>query len=433
MAEVSIGRAFTRLAAIAPDAVAVRVPEGPVLTRAELDDAAGRLAARWMREGLVRDDVVVVSLLNGVDAVLAAVAAWKAGATVQPHRPGTPMPGRPALVVDAPPRVPATGTDPSVLDPDLVASSWKVSATSGSTGTPRLVPAGAPARIDPDRCTPEFMPAAGVQLVAGPLGHTAPFVYAMRGLMSGHELVVLPRFEPECWLAAAADHGVTWAMVVPAMMAAIRRVLPEPPPSLPALERVLHLGARCPHPVKRAWIDWLGPDRVWELYAGTESHGLALVGGSEWLEHPGTVGRPIAGSSFRIERDDGSEADVGEVGLVTMRRDDGPWRTQGDLGRLDSEGRLYLADRAADVVRLDGRVVWPADVEAEFEAHPLVRAAAVVARDGVLVAVVETDLAAAELETFRRRLPAELRPDLVEVTAEPVRDEMGKVRRSRWR
>ena len=94
MGELSIGQAFTRLARLAPDAVAVRVPDGPVLTRAELDTAAGRLAARWVSEGIRRDDVVVVSLPNGHDAVVAAVAAWKAGAVVQPHRPGTPLRGR---------------------------------------------------------------------------------------------------------------------------------------------------------------------------------------------------------------------------------------------------------------------------------------------------------------------------------------------------
>ena len=435
MAEVSIGRAFTLLARAAPDAVAVRLLDGTVLTRGELDDAAGRLASRWREEGLPRDGVVVVSLPNGPEAVVAAVAAWKAGATVQPHRPGTPMPGRPSLVVDAPPRVPAHGVDPSAADPDLAARSWKVSATSGSTGAPRLVAASAPSRIDTAGCTPSFMPAHGVQLVAGPLGHTAPFVYAMRGLMSGHELVVLRHFDAVDWLTAARQHGVTWGMVVPAMMRAIVRVLPDPPPALPDLASVLHLGARCPEPTKRAWIAWLGPERVWELYAGTESHGLALVGGEEWLAHPGTVGRGIAGTRFRIERDDGTEAAPGEIGLVTMRRDDGPWRTQGDLGHLDDAGRLYLADRADDVIRLDDRVVHPADVEAVLEAHPGVEAALVVARDGVLTGVVQTRevVSVQELTRWCEQLPFELRPEAFAYTEEPLRDEMGKARRSRWR
>ncbi|MBZ5733673.1 AMP-binding protein [Nocardioides sp. TRM66260-LWL] len=438
MAVMTIGRAFSRLAQLAPDAVAVRCGD-EVLTRAGLERHASALASRWVREGLEPDDVVAVALPNGVPFVVACVAAWKAGACVQPARPDRPVPGRPALVVG-----PSTSleAEPGAPPPDLAAAHWKVSPTSGSTGEPRLVWAPAPARIDPERCVPEFMPPTGVQLVAGPLGHAAPFTYAMRGLMSGHELVLLPAFEPDAWLAAAESHAVTWALVTPSMMRAVLPALSSPPvPALPALERVVHLGARCPEPVKRAWLDWLGPERVWEVYAGTEAYGLTLVGGREWLEHPGTVGRGIAGTRLRIERADGTQAPTGEVGLVMMRRsDDMPWRTQGDLGRLDADGRLHLADRAADVVRLGDRDVHPADVEEVLEAHPRVRAAVVVGRDGVLTAVVQPiapDAVALDgpdgLLAWCERLPLGLRPAAVVLTDEDLRDELGKARRSRWR
>lgn len=427
----SIGQALTLHARRAPDAVAVRCGS-QALTRGELDSAAGRLAAAWRAEGLRRDDVVGVALPNGIGLVLACAAAWKAGATVRHLRPGDTVPGL-ARLVDAEPVAPRHGKDPS-SDPDLAATTWKVSATSGSTGEPRAVPAPAPARVDPDACTPAFMPRDGVQVVGGPLWHAAPFVYAMRGLMSGHELVVLPRFEPDAWLRAVEEHGGTWALLVPAQMRAVTDLPGHARSALPSLERVVHLGARCPEPLKRRWLAWLGPDRVWEVYAGTEAHGLTLIGGREWLAHPGSVGRGIAGTEIQIRDADGRPLAPGLDGEVWLRRDPAPWGTQGDVGRLDAEGRLWLLDRAADVVRCGGREIWPADVEAVLDEHPDVVASVVVERAGELHAVVE---GAADLAGLRAwadaRLPAHLRPTGWESVPGPLRDAAGKVRRARWR
>lgn len=428
---LSIGQTLALQARREPDAVAVRCG-ARVLTRAELDSAAGRLAAAWRDQGLRRDDVVGVALPNGVDVVLACAAVWKAGATVRHLPPGRSVPGL-ALLVAEPPRVPRHGEDPS-LDPDLAATAWKISSTSGSTGEPRTVRAAAPARVDPDACTPSFMPQAAVQLVGGPLWHAAPFVYAMRGLMAGHELVVLPRFDPAAWLDAADDGGATWAMLVPAQMRAITDDPAHARTSLPALEHVVHLGARCPEPLKRRWLRWLGPERVLEVYAGTEAHGLTLVGGREWLDHPGCVGRGIAGTEIEIRDAAGRSLTPGEVGEVWLRREPAPWGTQGDLGRLDPEGRLWVLDRAADVMRRGGREVWPADVEGVLDEHPDVVASVVVERAGELHAVVEGAVDLAQLRAWAHaRLPADLRPTSWERVEQPVRDAAGKVRRARWR
>lgn len=461
MTSVPIGRAFTLLAERAPDAVAVTCGSD-VLTRASLEERANRLARRWDDEGVGVDDLVTVCLPNGLDLVVACVAAWKVGATVQPLSPRLGADeraavlelGRPALVVDGPlPRAVLDEGDASPL-PDRAASSWKAPTSSGSTGRPKIVRAAAAAWVDLDAPVAPFVPRSAVQLVAGPLFHAAPFVYAMRGLMTGHELVVMPRFDAERWLDLVARHGVTWSVLVPIMMHRVHALGPDwlAAADVASLESVLHLGARCAPWLKRAWIDWLGPERVVEVYAGTESQGVATITGGEWLDHPGSVGRGCGGSQFRVVRPDGTDCEPGETGEILMRRDaptyayvgaepvvrDG-WHTLGDAGHLDADGYLFVGDRLDDLVVTGGVNVQPADVEAVLDAHPQVRGSVVVPapdaeRGAVVHAVVETDASVDDLEAWvRTRLDPEKRPRSWRLVTEPLRDDTGKVRRRDWR
>ncbi len=460
MTSMSIGRALGWLADRSPDAVAVRCGDG-VLTRRELDLLSNGVAHAWS-DRVGHDDLVTVMLPNGLDFVVACIATWKLGATPQPLSPRLGAGERaailelaaPALVVDGPLDVSA---DDSAL-PDLVASSWKAPTSSGSTGRPKIVRAAAAATVDPEGRVAPFVPGTAVQMVAGPLFHAAPFVYAMRGLMTGHELVVLPRFDAEDALRTVEAYGVTWTMLVPTMMHRIHRLGDEVRGSydVSSLESVMHMGARCAPWLKRAWIDWLGPERVVEVYAGTESQGLAMITGEEWLEHPGSVGRGISGSEFRVARPDGSWCEPGETGEILMRREGGPtysyvgatpvvrdgWHTLGDSGRLDADGYLYVGDRLDDVVVTGGAKVQPADVEAVLEEHPDVRSAVVVGRpDDDLGEAVHAvvDVAGAEVSVddlvawVRERLDPEKRPRTWDVVHEPLRDDTGKTRRSALR
>ncbi len=457
MSAVPIGRAFAILAEDEPTALAVRDGDD-VWTRRRLEEDTNRLARSWAgRVG--HDDLVTVALPNGVDVVRACVAAWKLGATPQPLSPWLGAAerravldlARPALVVDGP-LGDVTG-DPRPL-PDAVASSWKAPTSSGSTGRPKLVRAAAPSTVDLDAPVAAFVPRRATQLVAGPLFHAAPFVYAMRGLMTGHALVLMPRFDPEHWLGMVALHRVTWSVLVPTMMHRIHRLGLDrlDRADVSSLEQVLHLGARCPAWLKRAWIDWLGPERVVEVYAGTESQGVAVITGREWLERPGSVGRGCGGTRFRVVGPDGSDCAPGETGEVLMRRDhptysyvgaeadvrDG-WHTLGDLGHLDADGYLWVEDRMDDVITSGGVSIHPADVEAVVEEHPGVRACVVVPGPhddlGEAVhAVVETDVDPAVLDAWvRGRLDPEKRPRSWQRVDGPLRPDTGKVRRRDWR
>lgn len=453
---MTIPEALALLAGREPGAVALRHGDR-VVTRRALVDLAEGVARRWVAEGLGVDGVVVLGCADPVDLVLGAVATWRAGATPLPLAPGLAADERAALLdLARPARVEDGPLDhrpgPSgTLLPEVSASSWKVATSSGSTGRPKLVRAAAPARVDPDAAVAPFVPREAVQLVAAPPHAGAGFVYAMRGLTCGHELVLMDApgaggVDAGEWLRLLAAHRVSWAVLSPTTMRAIWRHPDRPGTDVSSLDGVLHLGAPCPVGLKRDWLAWLGSSKVVEVYAGTESAGVAMIGGEDWLRHPGSVGRGVNGTRFRVLRPDGEECAPGEVGEVVMRRaaptysyvgapaqDRGGWHSLGDAGRMDAEGWLWVLDRLADLVVVDGTRVAPAEVEAVLLEHPAVASAVVVGRDDGLRAVVQTDA----LDTVRAWAGTRLDPPLLprgwEAVDHPLRDAAGKARRASYR
>ncbi len=177
----------------------------------------------------------------------------------------------------------------------------------------------------------------------------------------------------------------SWVYAVPTVMSRIAK-LPEHELArrdLSSIRTLVHMAAPCAPWLKLWWIDRLGADAVWEVYAGTEAQTITLIGGSDWLAHPGSVGRPLIGE-LRILDSDGQDLPPGQVGEVYMRPSGGVetyrylggtpktrdgWESLGDLGHLDEQGYLYLADRLSDMVLVGGVNVYPAEVEAALESH----------------------------------------------------------------
>jgi hypothetical protein len=149
---------------------------------------------------------------------------------------------------------------------------------------------------------------------------------------------------------------------------------------LSSLVRVVSSSAFLPEWLRREWIEWIGPDRVWEAYGGSERIVGTLISGREWLERPGSVGRVSEGRKIKIVGPEGETLPAGEIGDVYGMPPGGPgstyhylgaeprrladgWETLGDMGYLDEEGFLYLVDRRTDLVITGGANVYPAEVE----------------------------------------------------------------------
>jgi bile acid-coenzyme A ligase len=472
MARQSISRIFTALAEADPGRIIVS-DDRDTMTAGGLESASNRLARAYLALGVGRDSLVSVTLPNSIEMVVVCVAVWKCGATPQPVGSGLGAEERaeleeltrPALGVGVPASDPGTAWVPAGYEPagalsDAVlpavwASSWKAPTSSGSTGRPKVVVATAPALLDAARPVAVFLPADQVQLVSGPLTHSATFTYAFRGLMTGHRLVILPRFDERRVLAAVEEHSVTWALLVPTMLHRLLR-LPEADiarADVSSLRTVLHMGAPCAPDLKRRVIDWLGAERVVEVYAGSESNGLTMIRGDEWLEHPGSVGRPIGGTEVAVRDPDGVGVPHGAEGRIWMRRgaDVGyryigassprtaeGWDTIGDLGRVDDQGYLYVTDRVDDVILRGSVNVHPVEVERVLESHPAVRGAVAFGvpdtelgqRIEAVADVADGSVTGSELQEWVAGLldPAR-RPAVVHIGRGPVRDDAGKVNR----
>lgn len=470
----TIGEALDLL--VERDPAALAVDDGVVaLDRYALQRRSRRLARLLIDRGVQEGDLVAVRGGNTVDTVVAACAVWRAGGTPLPLGPRAALIeqraivalGAPALVLGADPgelgdvaSLPLAPDTAGILDgplPALAAPSWKAVPTSGSTGDPKLVLAAAPARVDPDRQAAPFLPLTARQLVVGPVTHSAPFTYAFRGLTTGHALALLPRFDPQAVLVAIGRHRITWALLVPTMLHRILRLPADvvAGADLTSLEQVVHIGAPIDPDLKRRWLALLGPERMTEVYAGSESNGLTVIRGDEWLEHPGSVGRPASGTEVRVVDGAGDAVPPGVTGRVQLRRAAGAayryvgartpvageWDTLGDDGWLDADGYLFIADRGGDRITRAGTSLYPAEVEQILESHRDVRSAVAVGVPDddlgqAVHAIADIASAAIEADVLRRwanaRLDPEKRIDALRVVTEPVRDDAGKVRRRDW-
>lgn len=477
MAVVSFIERLRQLAATRGDQPAVVCgPES--VTYAELVDRIDDLAVELQGLGVSDGRMVTIALPNSVEWFVAFAAAWRLGATPQPVSSRLPQREIDAIVELADPAVVIGVPDGSVPGratlpighraparpagtelPLVVSKEWKAPTSGGSTGRPKLIVSGDPALMDPEVPSTLTFGATGPMIMPGPLYHNGPLIWSVQGLLHGNGVVVLPRFDPEATLAAIQDHGGEVVYMVPTMMKRIWR-LPEDVRlsyDVSSLKVLWHLAEPCPEWLKQVWIDWLGPERIFELYGGTEGQTATVITGVEWLAHRGSVGRPVPGS-VQITDADGNELPPREMGEVWLRnlRDtptyryvgaeprsrDGGWESLGDMGWVDEDGYLYLGDRAADMILSGGANIYPAEVEFAIQEHPEVRSVAVIGlpdedKGNTVHAIIEADAGAideAELRAFlAERLVTYKIPRTFEFVDEALRDDAGKVRRSALR
>ncbi len=219
-----------------------------------------------------------------------------------------------------------------------------------------------------------------------------------RSILDGGAFVITDSLNPRIIAETVRCHGVTWMMAVPSFYEMLLDHLVATGERLPSL-RVLEAGGA-----------WVGPDALARMEAGFGATFLPVWGSTETTgvgiglpvgdpRPAGAVGRAMPGYTLRLLREDGTDADVDEVGelvvagpgvvqaYVTVRGGGsdaatdpfvgGGYRT-GDLFRRDAEGMYHFVARRSEMLKIGGIRVYPLEIETALTAHPDVRAVAVV-------------------------------------------------------
>ena len=233
-----------------------------------------------------------------------------------------------------------------------------------------------------------------VHIVGSPLYHTAVLRFSGAAIHMGHTVVLMDKWSAEGMLELIERYRVTHSHMVPTQFHRLLALTDEVRHKydLSSLRHMIHAAAPCPVDTKHAMIEWWGPV-IDEYYAASEGGGT-IVNTEEWLEKPGTVGRPWPISEIAIFDDDENRLEANQIGTVYMAMQSadfeyhkdkektrknriGKFFTVGDVGYLDDDGYLFLRDRKTDMIISGGANIYPAEIESVLVGHPKIVDAAV--------------------------------------------------------
>lgn len=302
------------------------------------------------------------------------------------------------------------------------------------------------------------------QLVAGPMSHASGLlVWPM--IAHGAKQVIMPAFDPSRFLELVEQERCTMTILVPTMIQMLANHPDAKTRDLSSLRAVFYGAAPI---AERTLAD---AQAVWgnimyQLYGQSESLPVSVLtprhhvlDGTDrerrWLR---SAGRPTPNSFVKILDDDGKELPTGEVGEITVltpgamkeiwgdpeatkqRLTKDGWVRTRDIGYVDSDGFVYIADRKEDMIISGGFNIWPAEIENALFAHPAVLEAVVVGvphekwgetpKAVVVVREGETVTESELIEWCREKVGAVKKPTSVEFSSEPLpKSPVGKVLR----
>lgn len=414
---VSFSSRFVHLARVNPDRIAVRMISSDgetTLARIQLARKSAGIAELLKRRGVEQDSLVILALPTSMEHVAAALGAWQLGACVLPINPELPTPEFDALWAlaqswkscvliaqgDFTERSCISTSELRRADADLANSDLHVTpvpgkaiGSGGSTGRPKIIVDPKPWVHIPGKWG--IMNRVGLApeqttLIFGRLYHNMGFYLSHLALFEGHTIILSAKFDAAQTVDLIERYRVQFIAPLPIMMQRIAKLDGIKDRDFSSIESMYHSGGACPQWVKRVWLELVPPERQWELYGSSEEKGATVIRGDEWLERPGSVGRPVDTEICVLDAH-GDPLPTGDVGEIYMRNivdpavpaggtwpqeptlkyvgappppqtDDG-FVSVGDMGFLDKDGYLHLADRRVDMIKSGGVNIYPAEIE----------------------------------------------------------------------
>jgi acyl-CoA synthetase (AMP-forming)/AMP-acid ligase II len=219
------------------------------------------------------------------------------------------------------------------------------------------------------------------------------------GLSQGATIVTVPRYSLDQFLDLLEQYKVTVAPLVPPLVLTLSRAPQVDAHNLSAL-RLIHCGAApLADDIGRACSKRLGCE-IRYGYGMTEVSPLSHASLADPEKHkPGSVGYCLPNTRCKIVdiNNNGAELGANKEGEIWVHGpqvmkgylgntdatvemiDSEGWARTGDIGYCDPDGRLFVVGRLKELIKVGGRQVAPAELEAILLSHPSVADAAVVA------------------------------------------------------
>jgi len=354
--------------------------------------AGPQLVEVMRREGpkaLVYDEEFT-GLLDGVDEGVARIVGWTDGAPQ-------------GQTLDS---LIASGDDSNLKPPPD--KPRFVILTSGTTGAPKGAQRSSPDGLLTMAALIDKIPfrARETMMIAAPLFHSWGFFHFVVSLPTASTMVLRRRFDEEGTLRAVQEHRAQVLGVVPVMLQRILRLAEETLSAydLSSLRITSASGSALPGELATEWMDRFG-DNLYNLYGSTEVAYATVATPQDLRAAPGTAGKAPRGTVVRLYDEEGLEVPTGEVGRIFVGNEmsfegytggggkesiDG-LLCSGDVGHLDSDGRLFIDGRDDEMIVSGGENVFPREVEDLLADHS---------------AVVEVAVIGVEDEEFGQRLKA---------------------------
>jgi acyl-CoA synthetase (AMP-forming)/AMP-acid ligase II len=267
--------------------------------------------------------------------------------------------------------------------------------TSGTTGAPKGAARKQPDSIEPVAALFSKIPlrARETVMIAAPMFHSWGFAHFTLGLPLASTLVLRRRFDPEDTLRAVAHHRASALVLVPVML---QRILELPHETIDRYDvsclKVIALsGSALPGELATRAMDTFG-DVLYNLYGSTEVAWATIATPADLRAAPGTAGRPPIGTTVKLLDADRHEVAQGESGRIFVANEMmfdgytggggkevvGGLMSTGDVGHLDSGGRLFVDGRDDEMIVSGGENVFPREVEDLLADHREIEEAAVV-------------------------------------------------------
>ena len=356
----------------APERTAL-IAEGRAFSFSELRDEVRGVAAGLQSAGVDSGSRVSVAFEPGLEYALLIHALMLLGATLCPLDPRDPS-ARSGydFVFEASNEVPRGASEALSLVEFAPASPICEITSSGTTGQSKQI------SLSPQNVFWSALGSAhalGVEtddrwLVCLPLFHVSGLMPIYRALIHGTAVSVHPGFSTRAVAEEISSGTVTGISLVPT---ALIDLFESNPGVLRQPRVVLVGGAATPTALLEKAISAEVPIAV--TYGMTEACSqVTVLPPSEIAQSVGSAGRPLVTTRLRIDQ---GEILVGGPTVSTGCLDSEGWYRTGDLGRIDSEGRLWIEGRIDEMVITGGENVFPSEIESVLVRHPDVREAVV--------------------------------------------------------